>query len=852
MPFGLRNAPAVFQRFIHHCLKEFIAAGKIIVYMDDILIATADLSDHIAVLTDLLCCLSAQRLELNLSKCKFAYTTVDFLGYSASANGIQPNDSHVRSITKYPMPTTIKQVRSCLGLFQYFRKFIPNFARIAYPLQRLLRNDARFDINEACVQAFNELKEKLMSKPVLANFCRDRETELHTDASAVGFGAVLLQRQDDGKMHPVFYYSKATSPEESRRHSFELETLAIIYALDRLKSYLHGSPFTIVTDCNALSLTFDKKNMSPRISRWALTLQHFDYKIQHRSGVLMTHADALSRGYELIETEPIDHKSQILSRIVALCERSKTDTDSDADTQMTPDAEITHTADDESDEPDFLGFEPETAAETTDATEIRTDDDTDTEPDFQGFEPEPAAEINDRSRTEEPVYEPDTTNDTADATETRPDDDEMAEQELAKTIQCRTVRTADQVELDFLIQATQSRDENILRLRTQLEDKRVTGYELKDGLVFRRDKLNRLQLMVPLEMENNIIRLVHEKVCHMGVDKTYDQLRMTYHFENMRSKVEIFIKNCIRCIMCSPPVRINNRNLYSIPKKPEPFDTIHVDHFGPLPAINSQRKHILVVIDAFTKFVKLYAVKSTSTKEVIACMDKYIEAYSRPRRIISDRGTCFTSLEFSEYLLSHNMEHVKVAVASPQANGQVERVNRVIKAMLSKTTDPMNHSDWTKMLSEIEFALNNSVHSSTRNTPSRLLFGVDQRGKIIDYMTEYLQNKHTEPPQQTLRELRDDAADAIKKSQETNERLFAKKNKPPEIFTEGEFVVIRHLDTTIGTNKKLIEKYRGPYVVHKILPNDRYVIRDVDNCQLTQIPYNGVVEACRIRKWVER
>lgn len=117
----------------------------------------------------------------------------------------------------------------------------------------------------------------------------------------------MLQRQDDGKLHPAFYYSRATTGDESRRHSFVLETLAIVYALERLRTYLHGITFTIVTDCNALALTFDKKNMSSKIARWALSLQHFDYKIQHRSGVLMGHADALSRSYDTDETEPEDY-----------------------------------------------------------------------------------------------------------------------------------------------------------------------------------------------------------------------------------------------------------------------------------------------------------------------------------------------------------------------------------------------------------------------------------------------------------------------------------------------------------------------------------------------------------------
>lgn len=147
------------------------------------------------------------------------------------------------------------------------------------------------------------------------------------------------------------------------------------------------------------------------------------------------------------------------------------------------------------------------------------------------------------------------------------------------------------------------------------------------------------------------------------------------------------------------------------------------------------------MIDAFTNFVKLYPVNSTSTKEVNASLDKYFSNYSRPRRVITDRGTCFRSSEFVEYLQKNNIVQVNVAVASPQANGQVEHVNRVIKPMLGKLSEPINHSNWSLKRLQAEFALNNSVHSTTKKTPSEMMFGVPQRGEVVDELTEYLSTK---------------------------------------------------------------------------------------------------------------
>lgn len=140
-----------------------------------------------------------------------------------------------------------------------------------------------FDFDHKCHEAFQELKKsKLVEAPVLAIYSDKKVTELHTDASSLGFGAALMQKQEDGKFHPVAYFSKATTAAESRYHSFELETLAIIYALQRFHVYL-GIPFKIITDCNSLTQTLEKKMINPRIARRALELENYEYTIQHRN-----------------------------------------------------------------------------------------------------------------------------------------------------------------------------------------------------------------------------------------------------------------------------------------------------------------------------------------------------------------------------------------------------------------------------------------------------------------------------------------------------------------------------------------------------------------------------------------
>lgn len=707
MPFGLKNGPSVFQRFVTNIFRDMIENGEIIIYIDDILVATGGAEQHLKIIDKLLCRLKQFNLEVNFEKSHFLQKKIDYLGYVADKRGIKPSEAHLKAIANYPQPKSLKELQACIGLFQYFRRFVAGFSRVAYPLTNLLKKDAKFEFNEECLAAFNTLKQLLVKAPVLTIYDPTKETELHTDASSQGYGIVLLQKQSDGKMHPVGYSSRKTSNLESKYHSFELETMAIIYGIRHFETMLKGIHFKKFTDCSALQMTLSKKNINPRIARWALELENFDYTVVHRKGVNMPHVDALSRHIAVITAQ----------------------------------------------------------------------------------------------------------------------------------------------EVDFNIQATQARDEAIMKIRERLEKEEVESYRLENGLVYRYINEDQLSLLVPKEMEQNVIRLIHDKIGHLGINKCYDQIRLHYWFPAMKEKIQTFIENCLRCIMYSPQTRIE-RTLHPIPKKPVPFHTLHLDHYGPLPSIISKKRHILGISDAFTKYVKLFAVNVTGSKEVICSLTKYFEYYGRPSIIVTDRATCFTGREFEEFLKGKNIAHIKNATASPQANGQIERVNRVLTPMLGKMTEIKNQSNWSRILNQVEFALNNSISQTTKYAPSMLLFGILQRGPNIDHLTEHLEEIRANK-QANLVKIREKADEAIQLSQKKSVERHSQRVAPAKEFQTGDFVVIRNIDTTIGTNKKLIPKFKGPYVVHKILRNDRYIVKDIENCQLKQIPYEGVIESARMRHWVK-
>lgn len=159
----------------------------------------------------------------------------------------------------------------------------------------MLKKNVDYQFSEICEKAFNRLKEELTSAPLLCLYNPASETQLHTDACSSGFGAILLQKQSSGSWSPIAYFSQSTKEAETRYHSYELEMLAVVRAVERFHLYLYGIKFTIVTDCIAIVYAVKKANLNPRIARWTLAMQNYNFDITHRPGSRMAHVDALSR-----------------------------------------------------------------------------------------------------------------------------------------------------------------------------------------------------------------------------------------------------------------------------------------------------------------------------------------------------------------------------------------------------------------------------------------------------------------------------------------------------------------------------------------------------------------------------
>jgi hypothetical protein len=293
MPFGLRNAISVFQRAIVKALGD-LAHDYVIVYVDDILIVSKDVEQGLERLNTVLDVLTKAGFSLNLKKCSFLKTKVEFLGYEVEKGEVRPNNRKVEALTTLPPPESVTQLRQFIGLSSYFRQFIPNFSCFMRPLYKLTSLKGSFVWKPEHEEIRQKVITILTSNPVLMIFDPQHPTELHTDASSEGYGAVLLQIVDK-KRHVVGYFSKRTSPAEAKYHSYELETLAVVNAIKHFRQYLHGLKFRVVTDCNSLKASRNKIDLTPRVHRWWAYLQSFDFDVEYREGKRMPHVDFLSR-----------------------------------------------------------------------------------------------------------------------------------------------------------------------------------------------------------------------------------------------------------------------------------------------------------------------------------------------------------------------------------------------------------------------------------------------------------------------------------------------------------------------------------------------------------------------------
>lgn len=721
MPFGLCNAPAVFQRLIHKVLNAKKIPG-VLAYMDDIVIASENITEGMIKLREVLAALREAGLTLNLGKCNFFRTCIDYLGYEISDAGVKPGQKKIDAVASFKKPESVHEVRQFIGLASFFRRFVKGFASIARPLTSLTKANEKWTWGDAQESAFREIKNILMSRPILAIYNPKFLTELHTDASQIGIGGILMQRPDDrSPLRAVAYFSRQTTAEERHFHSFELETLAVVASLNRFRVYLLGLEFKVVTDCNAVRLTWTKRDLVPRIARWWLQAQEFNFSIEYRPGTRMTHVDALSRN-------PVEQ----------------------------PNSENT--------------------------------------PTFNTLKISKASSLDDVQFTDPHLVH-------------------------LKCILNNSCAEAKEVKND---------------------------YTLKDGKLYRKVG-ELLKWVVPLDARWRVCHMCHDESGHMAYEKTLDKMKQTYWFSGMSSFVKKYVRACIPCAYAKQPAGKKEGFLFPIPKTAVPFHSVHIDHLGPFVKSKLGNTYILGIIDAYTKFIVLRAVRNTKSKTSIAVLRDVFGIFGAPKLLISDRGTSFTSSEFAAFAQDLEIKHIKNAVAMPRANGQIERYNRTILASLAALTHGADDKEWDSHLNMVQWSLNNTLNKGIGRTPSEVIFG-KRTVNISEAHLHDLTYEETTPEESCVDKIRDEVSQTIEKNQDDMAKRFNKSRCSARVYELGDLVLVQKQLNNPGESNKLLPRYSGPYRVTKILGHNRYEVSSIEGHSRRK--YQNVFAVDKIKPWI--
>lgn len=630
-----------------------------------------------------------------------------------------PNDSKLEAVKCFPIPKNVHQLRQFLGLINYFRKFIKNCAMISAPLTKLLKKDSAWvwDNNEN--SAFLILKEKLVSCNVLSMFDPSKEKILYTDASREGLAGILMQVTDEGEK-PIHYYSRQTTEDEKRYHSFELELLAIIASLQKFRLYLLDSPFKIITDCNAVKYALTKKEIIPRIARWVLLTQEFAFEIFHREGSRMQHVDALSRN-------PVSTGEKCESEVIM----------------------------------------------------------------------------------------------------------SITEGDWLLSVQ---LQDPELVKIKEILESGQADDNK------DIFDK----YEMLGNKVYRRTTRGR-RWAVPKERIWQIIKSNHDDLGHFALDKTVERIESLYWFPRVRHTVKKYIKKCINCAYYKMKGGPKEGELYSLLKHAQPFHTLHIDHLGPFVKTKSGNKYLLVLVDSFTKFVFISAVKTTSSANVITELDIIYKHFGNPRRIISDAGTAFTSKDFIDYCKNKNIRLHKIATGMPRSNGRVERFNKTILEAMRTLGANSDDDCWDQYVTILQQGLNSTIHKTINAVPSEVFFGYRLRTDGDSIVGLELDNVE----KVDVTDLRNKVDQNLKSNAINQKKNFDNSRIRRKKYAIGDLVLIKIQNmSNDGQSTKLMPVFKGPFRIKSVLGNDRYEVTDLRGSERSNRNYTGTAAAENMKPWI--
>ncbi|KAL6424939.1 hypothetical protein ACFW04_010072 [Cataglyphis niger] len=768
MPFGLKNAPATFQRLMDNVLSG-LQGNELFVYMDDIVIYARSLKEHEVKFNKLMERLRKANLKLQPDKCEFLCREVAYLGHIIGADGVKPDPNKIKSISEFPIPKNEKNIKQFLGLAGYYRRFIPQFSKTAKPLTDLLKKNNTFNWQQRQTEAFNILRNALCSEPVLQYPDFTKPFVLTTDASGYAIGGVLSQGQI-GKDLPIAYTSRVLNTAEQNYSTIEKECLAIIYCTNHFRPYLYGKKFTIITDHKPLVWLHSIKDPSSRLWKWRTKLAEYEYEIQYKKGSLNNNADALSRNpptnyiLPLFTANPVDESSD---ESTFSFERRPRRPISDRQMSSSP-----------------IEFSPynqqlednQSASKQTDITieEYFSDDEMDrtiANSDEDSNQYEEIIDLNDEPQNTDRIIITENRDSLLKQSDNHvifiylngtPFDNGAKEYQEANllpnyqdlmyeranvkslnhgnlislpikynnrtNIEIQTLKNCIRSLLDVVMELeltsfSISKTDNFDDLPWHYIIGQIQGY-LRD-LPVHITVCKNLVRTPPFEQREALITENHSSAHggHKGITKTYNRLRPHYYWKNMKKDIQNFIQRCRQCQL-KKLTRIKTKQPMVITDTPgSAFDKVSLDIVGPLPITNTGNQYILTMQDLLTKYSVAVPLREATSLAIADALTKnFICIYGTPKAILTDQGTNFLSALMRNLTKRFNIQHFKTTAYHPQSNGSIERSHHVLTEYLK--TQVEKEKEWDNYINMAMFSYNTSVHEGTKFSPFELIFVV--------------------------------------------------------------------------------------------------------------------------------
>ena len=680
LPFGLKNGPATFQRLMEKVLKKRGCLGKFAeVHIDDIIIFSCTWEEHLFHLREVLLCLREAGLTASIEKSRLLLNDATYVGHGVSEGGISACEDKVDAVVNYSTPRNRRELDRFLGMIGWFSRFIPDCATISEPLYKLRRQGVKWFWGADCDNAFDQLKNRLCSAPVLAHVDASGEDfELHTDASGVGLGAALYQTQN-GVLRPIGYSSRTLSSAERNYSTTEREILAVVWALEKWRPYVEGRHVVVVTDHMALTWIFTTKtNLSPRLYRWVLRVQDFDIECKFRKGKLHVVPDALSRDWRF---EPVVS--------VGVIDVSTDHDTCDSVTCLKPTDDVV----------DWVQCDK--CDRWFHCICVGVDHDEVQDPSYSYF----CAECDRAHQCQQPSsLSPHSVS--ADVLTPLP----VGINQLAE------LQRQDPF-LELLISFLENPEAPVSK-----KIRKLAADCVLDVILFRKNGSGR-QIFIPEVMKAHILHENHDSPIsgHLGRKKTLNRILRNFYWCGIGKHVKNYCKSCETCQKIKPQYR-KPQGLMEPIFSSKPWEMVAADLVGPLPASHSHHKWILVIRDHFSKWVDLFPLKRATGKEITICLIREVfTRFGPPAKLLTDNGSQFTSKFLKSACEKWGIKLLHSTPYHPQCNW-VERANRDLKSMMQSYVRECDgdHQSWDVHLAEFRFALNSVENEATGYSPAIL------------------------------------------------------------------------------------------------------------------------------------